>query len=335
MTYFIDISPLDGYPDILKPGVDELDALHSDAFASLLPDLTSLEFSAGFFSEMDTGSIFMLGSPHSRGYVSVPTIQTEATQRASSNGQKCSQEAYDILSSLRSLSTAQSTSQSSPNSTSAMANTPDQVSFDHVLRVNREASERLGQLLSYPCAGSTDLVLLYASVISQVLVWYQQAAGCTQSALGNPATMTLDTASQNVDLSDSSPSSGSGSAGESSAWSSTAASAVSSGGATGTLTLTHPTGLDVAAGKIAIGSYIVDDLRVQSALKIQLLLGEMRRAGRLIDQFTSHNTSGQCLFDENAIGGVHTLYRSLDLWLRGEHSRIVNLMRANLGVLNT
>ena len=118
-------------------------------------------------------------------------------------------------------------------------------------------------------------------------------------------------------------------------WSSPAASTFSTGGALSTPTLTQSTGLAVAPARMAIGTFNVDDLCVQTALKIQLLLGEMRRAGRLIGQFTSHNSGGQCLTDEYTFGDVNSLYQILDSWLRGEHSRIANMMRSKLGELNT
>lgn len=87
---------------------------------------------------------------------------------------------------------------------------------------------------------------------------------------------------------------------------------------------------------MAIGTFNVDDLRVQTALKIQLLLGEMRRAARLIDQFiASHGSGNQRLRDELSSSGEDSLYQSLDSWLRNEHSRIANMMKSQLQELNT
>lgn len=86
---------------------------------------------------------------------------------------------------------------------------------------------------------------------------------------------------------------------------------------------------------MAIGTFNVDDLGMQAALKIQLLSGEMRRAGRLIDLFTSfHHASGQRMADVSSFGGVSNLYQILDSWLRGEHLRVTNLMRSKLRELN-
>jgi hypothetical protein len=91
----------------------------------------------------------------------------------------------------------------------------------------------------------------------------------------------------------------------------------------------------VAPTNLAIGTFNVDDLRVQSALKIQLLFGEMRIAARLVDQFVaSHNLGSPRLGDKSSFGGLESLYQSLDSWLRVEHSRIADMMRSKLRELN-
>lgn len=168
---FLAISTVDGCPHSFRTSADALDSLHSDLFRSLLPGFTSLEFGDGLSSNMETGPISTLGSPELEGY-STPAAQTEASQPAGSKGHDCFREAYDILGSLSfySLNNAHSMSQLSPGSASTTASTANQVSLDYVLRLNREASERLGRLLTYSCARSPHLVLLYASIISQVLI---------------------------------------------------------------------------------------------------------------------------------------------------------------------
>jgi hypothetical protein len=99
----------------------------------------------------------------------------------------------------------------------------------------------------------------------------------------------------------------------------------------------------VTPAKMTVGVFNVDDQRVQTAINIQLVLGEMRRTERLIDQFTSRDFSAsggghQHLEDEESAfcgGAVDNLCRSLDSWLRAEHSRIVNIMRLQLRKVNT
>ncbi len=320
---------VEGYPNSLITSIVTSDVLHSDLLGPSLPDSTPLGFGDDLLST--------LASPDLEFY-STPAAQTKASQTqvdestcsesalmplGGSKGHDCSREAHDILGSLSFLKTrnAYSTPQSPPGSTTASP--ANRVPLDHVLYLTREASERIGRLLTCSCARSPHLALLYASIISRILTWYQQAAGHTQSALCGSTATTLDTVS---------PSSGPGSEGGSSTWSSTAASTC---GTTSTPALTQSTRLAVTPAKMAIGTFNVDDLRVQTALEIQLLSGELRRAGDLIDQFTLHQSNGQCLTDEYTFGGVNDLYQSLDSWLRAEHSRIANMIRSKLRELNT
>ena len=315
-------SAVDGFPSDYMSGVDALDALSADMFGSMLPDLTSLEYGDGLSSNIDTGPRSSLGSLMLEGF-STPATQTDASVAqvdesryldstlqppAGNTGHGCLAEAYEILGSLSldSPNNAPCISQSSPASASASGSATPSIaqcmSLDHILHLNREASERLFPLLACPCAKFPHLTLLYASIISRILMWYQQAAGCTKSAAGNVAAIMSNT-----------PSSASGSGGAS-PWSSAAGSTLrmSTGHPQNIQTSTQSTRLAVAPGKMAIGTFNVDDLRVETALKMQLLSGEMRRAERLVDQFTSRNSSGQPLPDEYAFSGVDNLYPNLE-----------------------
>ena len=93
--------------------------------------------------------------------------------------------------------------------------------------------------------------------------------------------MALDTLSDQVFLAESSPSTGPESGGGSSTWSTALTSIFGTGGSTCTLTLAQSTGLTVAPAKMIIEAFNVDNSRVLTTLKIQLLSGEMRRASRL------------------------------------------------------
>ncbi|TVY56143.1 Aflatoxin biosynthesis regulatory protein, partial [Lachnellula cervina] len=53
--------------------------------------------------------------------------------------------------------------------------------LDQVLLFNRDAIDRLSRLLDCPCAKSGHRVMVHASIISRILIWYQQAAGSTGS----------------------------------------------------------------------------------------------------------------------------------------------------------
>lgn len=338
---------LDGHPLTFTMAFDAPDTTHADSFQPLLPPtFTSLEFDDGLFSNMETGPISSLATPQSMSYPT-PGTQTDASQTqvddgtyldrallqpADCKGHDCFREAYDILGSLSFLRA--NNAHSSPESMTASTATP--VPLDQMLRLNHEAIERLGHLLTCSCAVFPQLTMLYASIIFQVLIWYQQEAGCTQSDSWSHKAIRLDTApvSHHMPLTGSSPSFGSGSGAESSRWSSTAASTISAWGGRNTPTLIQfPE--PVAPAKIAIGTFNIEDQRVQTALKIQLLSGEMRKTGRLIDQFALHCLNGRCVTDECNFDGLHSLYQSLDAWIRSEHSRIANMMKARLTELNS
>ncbi|KAI4159115.1 MAG: hypothetical protein L6R39_000414 [Caloplaca ligustica] len=329
------------------------DTTFNELFWPLLPNFTSMEFNDALFSDMGSGPTpaLQLATPESES-LATPAAQTDAPQTqvddesgdlesvllqpVNSKAHDCFREAYNILGSFsfHCLNNAQSVSEEPPpGSASAPASTANRVPLDHVLRLNRDASEQLSRLLTCSCAGFPQLAMLYASIISQILVGYQQAAGCTQSAPWNSGDARLDpvSAPQRQSLTAFSPSA---SGVWPSTWSSTAASVLSAGGAKNTPTPTQPSEA-VAPAKMVIGTFDIDDLRVQTALKIQLLTGEMRRAGQLIDQFALHTVDGQCMSDEYAFGGVHSLYQSLDAWLRSEHSRITNMMKAKLREFNS
>lgn len=323
---------VDGYLESLMTSLDAPDALRSDLYAPSLPDFTSLEFGDDLLST--------LGSPELEGY-STPAAQTKASQTqvdeniyfdsalmptAGSKGHDCSREAYDILGSLSflKLNKAHSIPQSALGSASTTASTAHRVPFDHILSLNRESSERLGRLLTCSCASCPHLALLYASIISLVLTWYQQAASCTQKVSWSPAAVAADTAFRHVSPSGST-------SGSQSPWSSTTVSTVNTGGAS-TPTVTGASVLAVAPTQMAVGSFNIDDQQVQTALAIQLLLSEIRRTGCLIDLFTSRSSSGA---DEFTFNSVDNLYKSLSSWLRREHSRIADIMKSRLNEVST
>ena len=343
---------LDGHPISLGISVISPDTTRNDHLRPPLAYFTSMEFDDGFLSDMETWPMSTHARSGFESYAS-PAAQTDAAQAqvgentalegdslqsASNKDHDCFREAYDILGSLsfHRLNNASSIPQSPPPGSASMrARTTNRVPLDHVLRLNREASERLGRLLTCSCSRLPQLTILYASIISQVFICYQQAADCSQSASRSPADMRLDTAptSHRVSLTGSSSSSVSGSGSGPSTWSSTTARTPSAGRGKNTPPVVQFPG-PVAPAKMAIGTFNIDDLPVQNALKIQLLAGEMKRAGRLVDQFALHSLDGQCATDEYTFSDVHSLYQSLDMWLRSEHSRIANMMKAKLRELN-
>ncbi|KAG6995598.1 hypothetical protein G7Y79_00044g080690 [Physcia stellaris] len=342
----------DGQYDNLHMSVDGLNVMNNDMFGPLVPNFTSLDFGNTLSSSMEAIPLSTWGSPIPEDYSS-PTTRTEVSQfqldegtkylnsallsSVGSKGHDCFREAYAILGgmSAHSLNNALSSDELRSDLASTTPSHANQVPLDHILRYNRDASERLGRVLTCSCGGSSRLALLCASIISHILIWYQHSAGCTQIDSWGPGTTELPAVSHPAYRTGSLSGSGSSSEGGSSTWSSTLASGFSADGSASTSALTQSTRLAVTPAKMAIGNFDVDDLRVQTALKIQLLSGEMRRAGRLIDQFASRNTGSQCSADDHTFGAVNNLCQSLESWLRGEHSRIANMMRSKLRELNT
>lgn len=142
------------------------------------------------------------------------TIQTEADKNTQSDrelsvtvgitGHHCYEDAYEILRTLSLLRISNDLSATSSEQTKG--ENANWVPFDHVLRINRETSERISCFLHCSCARSSHLTLLHASIICRILTLYQQAAACTQGGgLWIPITMTLDLSSHYLSPIRSSP----------------------------------------------------------------------------------------------------------------------------------
>lgn len=344
---------LAGLPSSLGMSVNAADTTHTNLFWPLLPNFTPLGFDDSFFSDIGTGSIPTLTTSESESYAppatdpDAPPTQVDderedldgvLLQPANGKGYDCFRETLDILASLSSyyrLNDARSMTGKPPTGlacTTARTATP--VPLDHVLRLNRDASERLDRLMACSCAVFPQLTMLHASIISHILVGYQHAAACMQGASWNPADTRLDTtpAPHCPSLKSSTPSwSATWPSTWPSTWPNTPASTSGIGGIEGSPTSIPPLE-PVASAKMVLGTFDIDDLRVQTALKIQLLSGEVQRVGRLIDHFALQDLDGQCMTDEYTFSGVH---QCLDAWLRSEHSRIANMVKAKLREYNT
>jgi hypothetical protein len=323
---------LDGYHNNLMICVNALHAYYGDLLELSMPAFTSLEFGDDLLStDPETGPISTLASLELEGYLT-PVAQAKASRTQVdesiyfNSDHDCCREAYDILGSLcfLDLNDAPSVSRSTPNSTSTTAGTAHRVPLDHILHLNRETSERLGRLLGCSCARYPLLALLYASIISRVMIWYKEAADCTQRASQSPEAVAADTVLCHVSPSDSI-------IGSLLPWSSTAVSTVNKSGAY-TPTLARGPTIAVAPTKMTMGSFEIDDQQVQTALRIQLLLGEMRRTGRLIDLFTSRSSSA---VDEFTFSGIDRLYKSLSSWLKEEYSETSDAIRSRLKEIST
>jgi hypothetical protein len=316
----------------LTTSEETLDELQNELLSHVPSGLTSMQLGEYLSTSVETAHMqYLKSSPAMESYLT-PSTQADGPRffddaskvHRSSNGHNCFREAHDILGSL-SLSNINDASKLSSQGNSS--GSTDVIPLDHVLCINREAGKRLGHLLACQCTRTPFLALLCASIISRILILYQQAAGYMQGSLWDPTALALETASVPMSIVPSSSSS-------TSAFGTASSSTWSSAPSVNTPSSTTFTGSAVGTTKIAIGNFNVDDQSVETALKMQLLSGEMRRAGSLIDQFTCHNSRSQSLGGEDTFGGVSDLYQSLDSWLRCEHSRISNIMRFKLRELS-
>ncbi|KAI2602289.1 hypothetical protein GGR54DRAFT_645153 [Hypoxylon sp. NC1633] len=220
-------------------------------------------------------------------------------------GHDCTREAYDILGML-----------SVVDDTSTSVGSSNGMPLDYVLRLNREASDRLSRLLTCNCARSPHLALLYASVFARVLNCYEQAAWCSPSTSWIPAA-----ASASSDMSPRSASTGS-----SPPWSNPALSPDGAAAAS-TPTLAQAPGFGFG--------FHIGDLRVPAVLNLQTVSSEVTKAGAVIDMFASwiYGNGSRRAPNELLLGGVGALYQSLSSWLRAEHSRVVGVARARIAEL--
>ena len=192
--------------------IDGSDALQNDPSGSSVSSFASLDFYRDFLdTNLQTGPLSTFGSPNFEGYPS-SAAETTAFQphidenvlfdsvsmpSARSGDHDCSREANDILCSLSllHLDKKPGTFGSASSYTSTKVSITNHVPFDHILRLNRESSERLGRLLACRCARWPYQALLYASIISLVLSWYEEAAGYTHKVSYTPVDTAADIAS--------------------------------------------------------------------------------------------------------------------------------------------
>lgn len=311
----------DGCPANLMPGGDAADPSSTGLLGLPLPDAMSVDFNHDLsrpynLPDIEGHSISSRQAKSSPAQMNNNRASDDALMTPfTDSDHDCGPEAYDILISLSSPRSDPAPLMSVPGCAQPALRTGNnyQVPVDQILRLNREASERLGLLLTCSCSRRPHLALLYASIISLILTLYQQAAGCSQ------VDSAIDTASCPV----SSP----GSLSESpSPWSSTMASTVD-GRTFGNPAANGAMQLALEPAQMTMGSFRVDDQEVRAALTIQLVLGEIKRAGHLIDLLTSRSSSGT---DEPPIDGVDSLYKTLASWFRWEHSRVVENLKSRL-----
>jgi hypothetical protein len=185
----------------------------------------------------------------------------------------CSSLAYSTLESLRIIG---------PDSTQGWPNVEFK-SLDSVLSTTKLAVQSVLQLLSCPCSSDPHLSMLYSSIASKILNWYQIAAGV------NPAAAPLGAA----------PGLCSGSSPSSSVYS----SPLSTPG------LEQST-FSIQMQPLKFGLYQFDEAD-QERLRRQVVLKELKKCGQLVDALTNWRGNGQ---SEQA----EFLYDVLGAWLKSE-----------------
>jgi len=189
------------------------------------------------------------------------------------------------------------------------ANVTVSASLDEVLHFNSQAIDRLRQLLKCPCAKSGHRIMVHASIISRILIWYQQAAGWSGCSAWETRPSAVETSPPPGNESSSSQSS-------------------SEVDAASPPTLVQSTGFAVAQVPVSMGTFSVEDENMQDIFRNQLVLCELKKAANVIDLFTPQQ------LDECSANGVSGLYSHLGAWLRSEHLRTVRMLKARLSTLN-
>ncbi|OQE44525.1 hypothetical protein PENCOP_c002G03603 [Penicillium coprophilum] len=220
------------------------------------------------------------------------------------NSHDCQQKSHGILESISAHNIHKSESEEGLPPPTALAprteTTVNGVPLDIVLQLNREATERLIQLVSCPCVRIPSVALLYASIISRVLAWYEQAAACTQI---NSLPLPSRVAGHNLTPSNSSRGTSS--------------------------PPMQPPEVSVAPSQMMVGTFNVDDPLIQTMMNIHLISGEMKRVEDVIDQFGSQTSCSTPATEQ--IGG---LFLTLNSWLKQDYSRILHMMQSELKKLS-
>jgi hypothetical protein len=171
---------------------------------------------------------------------------------------------------------------------------------DGVLQANRCAIDSLSRLLECPCSRVPHHVMLHASIISKILMAYQDAAGCVTSTSWKTAIPGDDPSVSTLESSASSPRM-------------TTSTDVSS--------CTNSNGSIIMELPFTVGTFSVEEPCVQLAFRNQLIGHELKRVGKLIEQFASTPSSKD---QPSKVGGLH---QTLAAWLQEEHSTTMRVLR--------
>lgn len=160
------------------------------------------------------------------------------------------------------------------------------MSLDSVLCITKTAVQSVTKLLACPCAADPHLAMLYSSITSKIITWYQIAAGMKPSSFSPPMTPALSTKST--------PSSAA-----SSAFSSPLTTPSSTSGA-----------FNIKIQPLKIGEFEFDEAD-QEALRRQVVLRELKKCGSLVEAIANWRSGASA---EQA----EFLYDILGAWLKSE-----------------
>ena len=155
---------------------------------------------------------------------------------------------------------------------------------DNILHYNKTAIANITSLLNCPCAQDPYLAMLYASIVSKTLLWYQCAGGSSQTKLGQCSRIFLNpsasgSSSKNSEIEQS---------------------------------------VTVTPLPITVGDFELD-ADDRKALSKFLLLSELRKAGLLIDHMANKfGRSGDNMSERSG-----SIYVMLGAWLKAELARTI------------
>ena len=79
----------------------------------------------------------------------------------------------------------------------------------------------------------------------------------------------------------------------------------------------------------------MDDPKLQSALNIRLLASEVMRVTGLIDQIASYGSFLGAGSSGDQMDGMYQSFAAVAAWLKGEHSRVTDVIRNKLRELES
>jgi hypothetical protein len=158
-------------------------------------------------------------------------------------------------------------------------------SLDNVLSITRLAVQSVSTLLSCPCSADPHLAMLYSSIVSKLLTWYQIAAGVDVSAsAGAPPSLSSGSTSPASSAGFSSPLS--------------------------TPSSDTDMAFNIALQPVQFGVYQCDEAE-QQRLRRQVVLRELKNCGQLVEALANWRGDGASEQGE-------FLYDVLGAWLKSE-----------------